>query len=100
MNEMEKPAKFAFSNGRSALSVRVRHDEELPAALHELGLRSGQPNLVLIGGASKMDVKELNGIRSLFVEGHVPALSAFDTTVIDWGTATGLIHLLGSRPPL
>ncbi|TMC85933.1 MAG: hypothetical protein E6J22_19530 [Chloroflexi bacterium] len=71
---MEKPAKFTFSNARSALAVRVRHGEELPTALHELGLRSGQPNLVLIGGASKMNVKELNGIRSLFVEGLVPAM--------------------------
>jgi len=95
MNEKEKPAKYTFSNGRSALAVRVRHGEELPTALHELGLRSGQPNLVLIGGASKMDVKELNGIRSLFVEGLVPAIAALDATVIDGGTDAGIMQLMG-----
>src|SRR2546421_4390826 len=95
MNEIEKPARFTFSNGRSALAVRVRHGEELPTALHELGLRSGQPNLVLIGGASKMNVKELNGIRSLFVEGLVPAIAALDATVIDGGTDAGIMQLMG-----
>src|SRR3989440_9222009 len=95
MSEIEKPARFTFSNGRSALAMRVRHGEELPTALHELGLRSGQPNLVLIGGASKMDVKELNGIRSLFVECLVPAIAALDATVIDGGTDAGIMQLMG-----
>src|SRR5256885_3673629 len=95
MSEIEKPARFTFSNGRSALAVRVRHGEELPTALHELGLRSGQPNLVLIGGASKMDVKELNGIRSLFVDGLVPAIAALDATVIDGGTDAGTMQPMG-----
>src|SRR5256886_11016736 len=95
MNEIEKPARFTFSNGRSALAMRVRHGEELPTALYELGLRSGQPNLVLIGGASKMDVKELNGIRSLFVECLVPAIATLDATVIDGGTDAGIMQLMG-----
>lgn len=95
MNEMEKPARFTFSNGRSALAVQVRHSEELPTALHELGLRSGRPNLVLIGGASKMNVKGLNSLRSLFVEGLVPAIAALNATVIDGGTDAGIMQLIG-----
>src|SRR2546423_14056924 len=95
MSEIEKPARFTFSNGRSALAVRVRHGEELPTALHELGLRSGQPNLVLIGGASKMNVKELNGIRSLFVEGVGPAIAGFDVNVVFWGTEAGVKEMMG-----
>ena len=95
MNEMEKPARFTFSNGRSALAMRVRHGKELPTALHELGLRSGQPNLVLIGGAGKMNVNGLNGIRSLFVEGLIPAIAALDATVIDGGTDAGIMQLMG-----
>lgn len=75
--------------------MRVRHGEELPMALHELGLPSGQPDLVLIGGASKMNVKELNGIRSLFVEGLVPAIAALNATVIDGGTDAGIMQLMG-----
>src|SRR2546429_9056474 len=95
MNEIEKPARFTFSNGRSALAMRVRHGEELPTALHELGLRSGQPNLVLIGGASKMDVKELNGIRSLFVEGVGTGVGAFNGTVDGGGEEGGVMEMLG-----
>lgn len=75
--------------------MQVRHGEELPAALHVLGLRSGQPNLVLIGGASNMDVNGLSGIRSLFVESLVPVIAALNGTVIDGGTDAGIMQLMG-----
>jgi SLOG in TRPM, prokaryote len=92
---MEKPVRFTFSNGRTALAVHVQHSEELPAALHELGLRNDHPVLVLVGGASKMDPTGLNRLRSLFVEGLVPVVTALGAVVIDGGTDAGVMQLMG-----
>lgn len=92
---MEKPVRFTFSNGRTALAVHVQHTEELPAALHELGLRNDHPVLVLAGGASKMDTTGLNRLRSLFVEGLVPVVTALGAVVIDGGTDAGVMQLMG-----
>src|SRR5438552_11975783 len=92
---MEKPTKFTFSNGRIAQAVRVQHMEELPAGLHELGLHSGQPVLVLIGGASKMDTEALNRVRAFFVETLVPGVVARGAGVLDGGTDTGVLQLMG-----
>jgi hypothetical protein len=92
---MEKPVRFTFSNGRTALAVHVQHTKELPVALHELGLRNDHPVLVLVGGASKMDNTGLNRLRSLFVEGLVPVVTALDAVVIDGGTDAGVMQLMG-----
>jgi hypothetical protein len=92
---MEKPTKFTFSNGRIAQAVRVQHMEELPAGLHELGLHSGQPVLVLIGGAGRMDTEALNHVRAFFAQMLVPVVVALGGIVIDGGTDTGVMQLMG-----
>ncbi len=69
---MEEPTSITFSNAMMAQAVRVQHVEELPTALQKLGLYSGYPTLVLIGGAGKMDSEELDRLRFLFVDGVVP----------------------------
>ncbi len=93
--KMEKLTKFTFSNGRIAQAVRVQHIEELPAGLHELGLHSGQPVLVLIGGASKMDTEAMNRVRAFFAQMLVPVVVALGGFVIDGGTDTGVMQLMG-----
>jgi len=92
---MEKTEKLTFSNGRTALSTQVQCDEELPLALHKLGLQSGHPVLVLVGGAAKVDTAGLELLRSLCVEGLVPAIIATGAAVIDGGTDTGIMQLMG-----
>jgi SLOG in TRPM, prokaryote len=92
---MEKPVKFPFSNGRGASSIRVQHVEELPVALHELGLRNNHPVLVLIGGASKTTIEQMNRLRSLFAETLAPVAAALDAAIVDGGTDTGIMQLMG-----
>src|SRR6266487_4893103 len=92
---MEEPTSITFSNAMMAQAVRVQHVEELPTALQKLGLYSGYPTLVLIGGAGKMDSEELDRLRFLFVDGVVPLIAILGAVVIDGGTDAGVMHLIG-----
>jgi hypothetical protein len=92
---MEKPTRFTFSNGRTAQAVWVQLVGELLAALRELGLRGPHLALVLMGGASKMDSEGLGRLRLLFAVGLVRPVAALGAALIDGGTDTGVMRLMG-----
>ncbi len=92
---MEKITNLPFSKGSTALVARLQHVEELPGVLQEMRLQSGHPVLVLVGGAAKMDSAGSELLRSLFMEGIVPAVRATGAVVIDGGTDAGVMQLMG-----
>ncbi len=92
---MEKPIRVPFPGGGEALAIRVQHTEDLPEALRALGLQSGHPVLVLVGGASKMDRQDWQHLQALFLEKLVPLAAALGATVVDGGTDVGIMQLMG-----
>jgi len=92
---MVKVAKLTFPNGPTARAVKVHHSVDLSDALGKLGLSEPTPALVLVGGASGLGDTELDRLRPLFVEAVVPPLEVLGAAVIDGGTNTGVMHLIG-----
>ncbi|AFL75123.1 hypothetical protein [Thiocystis violascens] len=66
----------------------------LAGALDALGLSEPRPVLVLIGGAANVDPAVAEALLILF-ERLAPRLDALDVTVVDGGTAFGVMALMG-----
>jgi len=74
--------------------VGVGHGDELEAALGALGLHAPSPVLALVGGASGLDPEVSGRLLALF-ETLCPWLDRFRATVVDGGTACGVMALMG-----
>jgi hypothetical protein len=92
---MERPFELVFSEGPTACVIRVHYTPELPAALDSLGLRRLRPVLMLVGGADGLGEADLASLRSLFVRVLAPMAEALGAAVVDGGTDTGVMHLMG-----
>lgn len=92
---MEEPFNISFSNGNIAKAVNLNTENELPNALNSVGLQPPKHNLVLIGGAAGLDKKEYNRLKPLFYEVLNPLAKELDLCVLDGGTDSGVMKLMG-----
>jgi len=60
-----------------------------------LRIRTGRPALVVIGGAETLDPASEPRLRRLFELGLVPAAARTDAAIIDGGTASGVMAVIG-----
>lgn len=74
---------------------RVSWPEDVAAVVAKLGLAQGCPTLVLIGGAGALDGADLKRLAPLFDEAVVPAVTATGACVVDGGTDSGVMRLMG-----
>ena len=65
-----------FGDGHGAPTARVHPDADLAAVAAELGLNGPRPVLVVVGGASGLDDRSKERLRSLFSQALVPAARA------------------------
>ena len=93
---MDKPFTYTFPNGRTAQAIQVHHMQELPSALHALGIQYPSPTLVLIGGASGISDDEMAHLHRLFQEALAPLFDALGVVVVDGGTDAGTMRLIGN----
>jgi hypothetical protein len=84
---------LTLAGGARAPAVRVDRKDQLSAAAAALGL-SG-PVLVIVGGADRMDDGELNRVEPLFRQVIVPFAEQRSAIVIDGGTDSGVMRLIG-----
>lgn len=82
-------------DGDTPRLVRVSQVGEIPAALDVLGVRRGRPVLVLVGGAGGMDERDQEALVVVLRDAVVPALERHDATVVDGGTDSGVMRLIG-----
>ena len=92
---MEKSFNFTFSNGLSAHAILVHRPPELPAALSIMGLNRPRPTLVLAGGADGLSRSDLDRLRPIFVGTLAPLAQRLGAYVIDGGTDSGVMKLMG-----
>jgi len=81
-------------SGQQQPIIGVGHGDDLRAALAALGLRIPSPVLVLVGGASGLDSEVAGRLLALF-ESLCPCLDRLEASVVDGGTAFGVMALMG-----
>jgi hypothetical protein len=75
--------------------VSVAGPQELQAALAGLGLSVGRPVLVSVGGAAGMAAEHVQAVRLLLSDHLVPALTRLGAAVVDGGTHSGVMQIMG-----
>lgn len=84
-----------FGDGHAARVARPGRLADVAAAVGELGLAGGHRVLVVVGGASGLDEGSKERLRPLFTQVLVPVARAWNAVVVDGGTDTGVMQLLG-----
>ena len=90
---MPKSFSVTFSNGLTAFAAHVHEAEELTAAVIEMGLGRPRPTIVLVGWADGLQQTDQD--RPLFVEMLAPLVQDLGACVVDGGTDTGVMRLMG-----
>lgn len=84
---------LTLAGGARASAVRVDLEDQLGSAAVALGL-SGTV-LVIVGGADRMEDRELDRVEPLFREVLAPFAEQRGAIVIDGGTDSGVMQLIG-----
>ncbi len=92
---MEEPFIVELDGGRVARAVRVSGPEDLDPAVRELDVGE-RAAIVVVGGASGMSKREVRRLAPLFNDVIAPLAQRLSVTVIDGGTDTGVMRLMGS----
>ena len=92
---MDEPLVVELDGGRRARAVRVEAIDDLAGAVRELEV-GGRAALVVVGGASGMSPREIRRLGPLFRDVLAPLAQQLGATVIDGGTDTGVMRLMGS----
>jgi hypothetical protein len=92
---MEQLLQLSLHNGQIASAVVVNQMPELPQALAAMGLQMARPTLVVVGGASQMCAANSLQLQRLFMEVLAPIAENLGAYVVDGGTDTGVMRLMG-----
>ena len=76
-------------------AIQVHHPSELTDALLTLGLTEARPTFVLVGGASGLQTEYLDQLQQLFTERLAPLAQQVGAYVVDGGTDSGVMRLMG-----
>lgn len=90
---MSKPYSISFGDGNRALSQDIAHRRDLPSAL--LDPARPRPVLVLVGGANSLDKEVAEWVFPLLRDSLAPMLDRLGAAVIDGGTDSGVMALMG-----
>jgi hypothetical protein len=84
-----------FGGGHNARVVRPRQFADLAAAITGLGLCEPQSVLVVVGGAGGLDEGGKERLSVLFRRALVPVAVGGQAVVVDGGTDSGVMQLIG-----
>ncbi|MFO8039861.1 MAG: hypothetical protein R6U67_10475 [Sodalinema sp.] len=90
-----KLSHFCFKNQHTATGSQIDQWSDLQELPYQLGIATGQPVLVLVGGASKMEPEALDRLQQFFTEVLAPLMQRLNGVVIDGGTDCGVMQLMG-----
>ena len=92
---MTRPFTLTFANGRTALAIELPGVEDMPSGLRAMGFDRPYPVLVLVGGAGGLAGSEYDRLRPLFEQVLAPVAAATGACVLDGGTDTGIMRMIG-----
>ncbi|MFY0564931.1 DUF4231 domain-containing protein [Archangium lansingense] len=87
--------ELLFANGNSARQATVSSDADPAEVLRALGTPRPHSLLLLIGGADELDPALGARVEQLFSRGLVPAATESGALILDGGTRTGIMSLIG-----
>jgi len=88
------PCTITFSD-RTATVVSVESLAEFPGILNNTDIPQSRPTLVVIGGASRLNPEDSDRVRLLFTQALAPIAQRYQAVVVDGGTDTGVMRLMG-----
>lgn len=92
---MSTPSQCDFANGNSASLCTIEQVEQLPSLVETLNLNAPRPVLVIVGGASKISPEDMDRLALLFKEVVAPVAERLQVVVVDGGTDSGVMQLIG-----
>jgi hypothetical protein len=75
--------------------VRIAAIDDIAAVLDGAGLQRERPVVVLVGGAGGMGEQDLQTVAAVLRDAVVPVVVRHDAVVIDGGTDSGVMQLIG-----
>lgn len=84
-----------FAGRLPALGVRVSIQDDLATVAHTLDLAEARPTIFILGGAVDMAAEEMQATRQVIEEGLIPYVQQHSLAVIDGGTHSGVMQLMG-----
>ena len=91
---MEK-STISFENGNRAVVITAPRDASVQAIIDALGVRSPRGLIMLFGGAAGLDDSRKAHLATLFAEGVTPVAAELGALIIDGGTQSGVMAIMG-----
>src|SRR5437870_3336767 len=86
---------ITFGNGNRAVVIIVPRDASAHAILDALEITSPRAVILLFGGAAGLDDSRKAHLATLFVDGVTPVAAELGALIIDGGTQSGVMAMMG-----
>ena len=93
--ETTKIEEISFPNGNRALAVVPPLDAPVTALVHALGIAQPRSLIMIAGGAAQMNERDHANLERLFSDGIAHFAATRQSLVIDGGTQSGVMELMG-----
>ena len=87
--------QITFPNGNTALAVILPKNVDYPEIIRALAIQRPKAVFVVIGGAKNLDDTLKATLSSLFSNGIAATATALDALIIDGGTKSGVMEMMG-----
>ncbi len=84
-----------FANGNRAVAVTASRDASAKAILDALEIASPRAVILLFGGAAGLEDSRKTRLATLFAEGVTPVAAELGALIIDGGTQSGVMAMMG-----
>jgi hypothetical protein len=86
---------ITFENGNRAVVITAPRDASAKAILDALEIASPSAVILLFGGAAGLDDSRKAHLATLFVDGVTPVAAELGALIIDGGTQSGVMAMMG-----
>ncbi len=90
-----KKNTITFENGNRAVVITAPRDASAKAILDALEIASPRAVILLFGGAAGLDDSRKAHLETLFAEGVAPVAAELGALIIDGGTQSGVMAMMG-----
>ena len=86
---------ITFENGNRAVVITAPRDASAKAILDALKIASPRAVILLFGGAAGLEDSRKTRLATLFAEGVIPVAAELGALIIDGGTQSGVMAMMG-----
>jgi len=86
---------ITFENGNRAVVITASRDASAKAILDALEIASPRAVILLFGGAAGLEDSRKTRLATLFAEGVIPVAAELGALIIDGGTQSGVMAMMG-----